>query len=133
MPLLPSVIFHVNVTDTIDMKQHILITVALISSHLFVLFVGASLQVQSQSSNSHAHLSDVGDAITLGEYFCRDDADLDAEFQPARASKGIIYRILVSSTPGPNSEKRLRGLNEELETKYPHENVPVIGNVNGVD
>ena len=60
----------------------------LILSHLFAPNVGSNLQFRSQSKNSHAHLSDLGAAITLGEYFVDDQPTEVSHAQAARAVGG---------------------------------------------
>ena len=76
---------------------------------MIAVFVGSNLQSNTRVANSHAYLSDVGAAIEVTE----------KRFIPARATSGIICRILEASEPGPNSKARLEELNTELHELYP--------------
>ncbi|MEM0895271.1 MAG: hypothetical protein AAGJ79_00190 [Verrucomicrobiota bacterium] len=94
--------------------------IALIASHLLALYVGSAMQYHSGRSNSHAHLSDVGDAVLLGEYFSAAEAPDEDTTKAGLATSGIIYRILTASTPGPNSKVKLERSLADLRTKYGH-------------
>ena len=53
-------------------------------------------------------LSDVADAIRVGEYFAKDEVAAGSENRiPARSAASIIFRILEASNPGPKATARL--------------------------
>lgn len=102
------------------MKTLVRNSVFVLAVVMISLWFGSWLQLQAQGYNAHAHLSDVTDAITLGEHFTSIDEPTEEQMQAARATRAIIDRILWSSTPGPNAKARLEKLQVELPLrKYP--------------
>ena len=96
------------------MKRKTLLAFGCVVAVLMVFWLGSWWQVQIQGYNAHAHLSDVTDAITLGEHFTNID-ELDSEqIIAAKATRAVITRILTSSEPGPNSKARLETLEDKL-------------------
>ncbi|MEM9478171.1 MAG: hypothetical protein AAGA58_00770 [Verrucomicrobiota bacterium] len=102
------------------MKSKLTPIAVLIATHSIALYIGSSMQHRSGIANSHAHLSDVSDAIHLGEYFSAAENPDEATTKAGLATSAIIYRILISSTPGPNSKVKLEKALAELRTKYGH-------------
>ena len=94
-----------------NQRSKMFATVVLI---LIAVWFGSWLQVRVQGYNAHAHLSDVGDAKTLGSHFATLDQLSGEQVIAAKATRAIIRRILSSSEPGPNSKARLETLEAEL-------------------
>ena len=103
---------------SITLGKAVAIVAALAVTHFLAYWAGAAAKVRQQGVNAHAHLSNVGAAITLGEYFTGAGEGTKEHNLAGRATRGIIYRILISSTPGPNSKKRLEALEENLLDQF---------------
>jgi len=88
------------------------IVVVLVLTHLAALICGSWLRDRFDDRTVTGHLSNIGDLIRLGEHFTVRELSGD-EVLAAKATRAMIYRVLLSRGPGPNSTKKL----EELEAK----------------